>query len=101
MLTSFFLFYSMVTVLFIFLCLPIIFASSTFASVSHINPDCLTPFTVYLIFAFVTATCVCSLITLLITSLQIFDYYYVRFVYRRHHPHYQNPQIAALLQLQP
>lgn len=91
----------MVKVLLIFLCLPIIFSSSTFAAVSHIDPDCIAPFAVYLIFTFVTATCVCSLITLLLTSLQFFDYCYVRYVYRRHHPRYQNPHIAALLHLQP
>lgn len=91
----------MVTVLLIFLCLPVIFSFSTFAAVSDLDPECLAPFAVYLIFTFVTATCVCSIITLLITSLQFFDYYYVRIVYRRHHPRYQNPQIAALLQLQP
>ncbi len=81
------------------LLLPLFLGSSTLAAVSHIEVDCLTPFTVYLLFGFVICTFVCSVITVVICFIQCIDYICVRVAYFRHHPQYRNRDIAALLRL--
>lgn len=86
----------MVAVFFL-LCLPIIFVSSTFAAVSHVEAECLPPFAVYLIFAFVCCTAIASIACFFVTIFQAADYLYVRFVYFRHHPEYRNQNVASLL----
>lgn len=87
----------MVTLLSILFCLPIIFISTTFAAASHLDPECLPPFLVYLIVTFIICIAVASIASFLLIVLQIADYLYVRITYRRHHPEYRNREIAALL----
>ncbi|ALE30408.1 RID-alpha [Simian adenovirus 16] len=87
----------MLSIFLILLALPIIFISSAFASVSQLEAECISPFVAYLIFAFVGCITICSIVCFLITAFQCIDYFYVRWVYRRHHPRYQNRDVAALL----
>lgn len=87
----------MVAAFFILLCIPIICASTTFAAVSHLEPDCLPPFVVYLILTFVVCTAITSIACFFVTIFQAADYLYVRFAYFRHHPEYRNQNVASLL----
>ncbi|AFD21955.1 E3 RID-alpha [Simian adenovirus A1173] len=87
----------MPTLLFILLALPVIFISTAYATVSHLEAECLSPFVVYLIFTFLGCISICSIVAFLITTFQCVDYVYVRWVYRHHHPQYQNREVAALL----
>lgn len=77
--------------------LPVIFASTAFATVSHLDPECISPFAAYLIFTFLACISICSIVGFLFTAFQCIDYIYVRWVYRRHHPRYENQSVAALL----
>ncbi len=79
--------------------LPLFLGCSTLAAVSHLEVDCLTPFTVYLIYGLVTLTLICSLITVVIAFIQCIDYICVRLAYLRHHPQYRDRNIAQLLRL--
>ncbi|AAX19418.1 E3 RID-alpha [simian adenovirus 1] len=87
----------MVAAFLLLLCLPIIFVSSTFAAVSHLEPECLPPFDVYLILTFVCCISICSIACFFITIFQAADYFYVRIAYFRHHPEYRNQNVASLL----
>ena len=55
----------MVTPLLLLVCLPIIYASTTFAAVSHLDTDCLPALLTYLIFTSVCCTAICSIATFL------------------------------------
>lgn len=83
--------------LLVLLCLPIIYASTTFAAAAHLDVDCISPFLVYLIFTFICCTAICSVATLFVTIFQAADYLYVRVVYHRHHPDYRYNRVARLL----
>ncbi|ALE30444.1 RID-alpha [Simian adenovirus 19] len=87
----------MVAAFVLLLCLPIIFVSTSFAAVSHLDPDCLPPFDVYLIFTFLCIIAICSIASFFVVIFQAADYAYVRIVYFRHHPQYRNRDVATLL----
>lgn len=87
----------MVTPLLLLVCLPIIYASTTFAAVSHLDTYCLPALLTYLIFTSVCCTAICSIATFFVTIFQTADYLYVRVAYYRHHPQYRNHEVAALL----
>lgn len=87
----------MVTPLLLLVCLPIIYASTTFAAVSHLDTDCLPALLTYLIFTSVCCTAICSIATFFVAIFQTADYLYVRVAYYRHHPQYRNHEVAALL----
>ena len=87
----------MVASLLLLLCLPIIYASTTFAAASHLDTDCLPPFLVYLIFSLICCIAICSIATFFVAIFQAADYLYVRVVYSRHHPRYQDREVASLL----
>ena len=87
----------MVTPLLLLVCLPIIYASTTFAAVSHLDTDCLPALLTYLIFTSVCCTAICSIATFFVAIFQTADYLYVRVAYYRHHPQYRNHEVVALL----
>ncbi|ALE30374.1 RID-alpha [Simian adenovirus 13] len=83
------------------LTVPVTLATVSFATATHLEPECLPPFQVYLVFSFLCCTCIASLITLLLVFFQFVDYFLVRLRYRHHAPQFQNPNVARLLALQP
>lgn len=85
----------MVTPLLLLVCLPIIYASTTFAAVSHLDTDCLPALLTYLIFTSVCCTAICSIATFFVAIFQTADYLYVRVAYYRHHPQYRNHEVAV------
>ncbi|UXO93706.1 E3 RID-alpha [Human adenovirus 1] len=74
-------------------------ACSTLAAVAHIEVDCIPPFTVYLLYGFVTLILICSLVTVVIAFIQFIDWVCVRIAYLRHHPQYRDTAIAELLRI--
>lgn len=72
---------------------------AAFAAVSHASPDCLGPFPTYLLFALLTCTCVCSIVCLVVTFLQLIDWCCARYNYLHHSPEYRDENIARILRL--
>ncbi|CAZ68005.1 unnamed protein product [Simian adenovirus 26] len=72
---------------------------ATLALVANASPDCIGAFASYVLFAFITCICCCSIVCLLITFFQFVDWVFVRIAYLRHHPQYRDQRVAQLLRL--
>ncbi|AEF59062.1 E3 RID-alpha [Simian adenovirus 20] len=79
---------------------PVTFFTTSFSAAATLDPQCLPPMEVYLVYMMLCCVTICSITCFTFVFLQCIDYFWVRLYYRRHAPQYQNQQIASLLDLQ-
>lgn len=79
---------------------PVTFFTISFSAAATLDPQCLPPMEVYLVYMLLCSVTICSITCFIFVFLQCIDYFWVRLYYRRHAPQYQNQQIARLLDLQ-